>query len=47
VLGVAIALEYIDFRHGVRDWRANHADLAVWHAEMAKRPSLAATQPQG
>lgn len=45
VLAVAIALDYVDFRHAARNWRANHAALAAWHSGMSSRPSLLATQP--
>ncbi|MEX0971138.1 MAG: glutathione S-transferase [Paracoccaceae bacterium] len=46
VLAVAIALEYVDFRHDARNWRANHATLAAWHEGIAGRDSLAATRPK-
>jgi glutathione S-transferase len=42
---LAAALGYIDFRHGARDWRAGRPGLAAWHAPMAARPSLRATEP--
>lgn len=44
-IGVAVALEYIDFRHGSRNWREGRPKLAAWQAEFAKRPSMVATQP--
>ena len=47
VYGIAVALEYLDFRHGPRNWRTNHPVLAAWHAEIASHPSLVATQPVG
>ncbi len=46
VLAVAIALEYVDFRHDARNWRANHATLAAWHKGIAGRASLVASQPK-
>ncbi|WP_323038315.1 glutathione S-transferase [Gemmobacter sp.] len=42
---VACALEYLDLRHADRDWRAGHPGLAAFHARVAGRPSLTATQP--
>ena len=44
-LALACALGYLDFRHGVRDWREGHPRLAAWEADMAQRPSLRATAP--
>ncbi len=47
VLAIGAALGYVDFRHPDRNWRATHPALATWEAEIAKRPSLAATTPEG
>jgi glutathione S-transferase len=47
VLAVAVALGYIDFRHGDRNWRDTHPTLAAWEAEIRERPSIAATVPVG
>ena len=44
-LALACALGYLDFRLGVRDWRAGRPALAEWEAQMALRPSLQATRP--
>lgn len=44
-IAVACTLSYLDFRHGTRNWREGRAALAAWEAEIAKRPSIAATVP--
>lgn len=44
-LALAVALGYVDFRHGARDWRENRPRLAAWEATMAARPALQATRP--
>jgi len=44
-VAVACALGYLDFRHGVRDWRRGRPALAAWEAKMAARDSLRATVP--
>ncbi len=44
-IGMACALEYLDFRHGARNWREGRPQLAAWAAEFAKRASMQATQP--
>lgn len=44
-LAVAVALGYIDFRHGAREWRDGRPKLAAWETAMAKRESMAATAP--
>lgn len=41
----AIALSYLDFRLPYLEWRRGHDALAAWHAPMAQRPSMLATQP--
>jgi glutathione S-transferase len=45
-IGVGIALEYLDFRHEGRDWRAGRPQLAAWSAEFSKRDSMAETVPE-
>lgn len=45
VLAVAVALEYLDFRHGHRDWQARHTVLAAWKSGISTRISLASTRP--
>lgn len=44
-IAVGCALGYLDFRHGNKDWRADHAALAAWFEDFAQRPSMQATQP--
>jgi glutathione S-transferase len=44
-IAVGVALGYLDLRHGDRDWRAQHPDLAAWYAGFSARPSLVATAP--
>ncbi|AHM03298.1 Glutathione S-transferase family protein [Roseibacterium elongatum DSM 19469] len=44
-IAVGCALAYLDFRHGDRDWRADHPALAAWFATFADRPSMVATAP--
>ena len=44
-LALAVALEYLDFRIPEFDWRVQSPALASWHAELARRESLAATAP--
>lgn len=45
-IGVACALEYLDFRHEARDWRAGRPQLAAWQAKFAQRDSMAKTVPE-
>jgi len=44
-IATGCALEYLDFRHAARNWRAGRPELSAWQAEFARRPSMAATQP--
>ena len=46
-IGVGCALGYIDFRHGVRNWREGRPRLAEWEATMALRPAMQVTKPRG
>lgn len=46
VLAIAIAIDYVDFRHDLRNWRATRPALAAWHAAISPRPSLASTRPR-
>ena len=39
------ALEYLDFRHDARGWRAGRPRLAAWHAAFAERPAMRTTRP--
>ncbi len=44
-IAVAVALEYLDFRHGDRNWRKGRVVLAKWQAEFTKRDTMQATRP--
>lgn len=44
-IAVACALEYVDFRHGARNWREGRPRLAKWAAGFAQRPAMQATRP--
>ncbi len=44
-IAVGCALEYLDFRHANRDWRAQRPKLSAWQAEFASRPAMEKTQP--
>ncbi|MGF1620346.1 MAG: glutathione S-transferase N-terminal domain-containing protein [Rhodomicrobiaceae bacterium] len=44
-IAIAAALGYLDYRHAELSWREGRGELAVWHAEFAKRPSYIATMP--
>lgn len=44
-VAVAVVLDYIDFRHGVRDWRNGRPKLAAWHKVVSQRPAMQATVP--
>jgi glutathione S-transferase len=46
-IGVGCALGYIDFRHGVRNWRVGRPNLAAWEAGFALRPAMLSTRPRG
>ena len=46
-IATGVALSYLDFRHGPRDWRTARPALAAWHAAFADRPSMRLTQPEG
>ncbi|NAZ37323.1 glutathione S-transferase [Rubellimicrobium sp. CFH 75288] len=46
-VALAVALGYLDFRHGERGWREGRPALAAWEARLSARPSLSATRPQG
>lgn len=45
-LTVACALGYLDFRFADLPWRDKHPRLAAWYSDIAKRPSLQATEPK-
>ena len=44
-IAVGVALGYLDFRHGARDWRAGRPQLAAWEKTFAARPSMVQTRP--
>ena len=44
-IAVGVALGYLDFRHGNRDWRSGRPGLAAWEAVFAARASMVATLP--
>jgi glutathione S-transferase len=46
-LTIACALGYLDFRFSHEDWRKTRPKLAAWFAEISRRPSMKATEPQG
>lgn len=45
-LGLAVALEYLDFRLTEVGWRDQYPGLAGWHERHRERASLVATRPQ-
>ncbi len=45
-VAVACTLEYLDFRHGARDWRAARPKLAAWQKQFAQRESMLNTVPK-
>jgi glutathione S-transferase len=46
-IALGSALSYVDFRLGVRDWRAGRPRLAAWAADFLARPVMIATAPVG
>lgn len=44
-IALACSLGYLDLRFSDRDWRAPRPALASWHARIAARDSLRATEP--
>ena len=44
-ISLACLLGYLDFRHPSLAWRSDHANLAAWYDQTAKRASLATTRP--
>jgi glutathione S-transferase len=43
-IAIGSALAHLDFRFSADDWRAGRAALARWHADLARRPSMQATE---
>ena len=46
-IAIGCTLSYLDFRHGVREWRHNRPALASWYAGFSQRDSMAGTEPKG
>jgi glutathione S-transferase len=46
-IAVGCALGYLDFRFPHEEWRKTRPKLAAWFAEISRRPSMKATEPQG
>lgn len=46
-IALGVALGYVDFRLGARDWRAGRPRLAGWEAGFAQRQSMQETIPKG
>ena len=44
-IAIGCALSYLDFRYADEDWRKGHPRIATWHAGVAARPSMRATEP--
>lgn len=45
-VALGCALSYLDFRHGARNWREGHPNLAAWESEFAKHDSMIETVPK-
>jgi glutathione S-transferase len=43
-IALGCALSYADFRFADENWRAGRPRLADWHAQLARRPSVQATE---
>ena len=46
IINLAVALDYVSFRHPHLNWRSEHPKLANWLDEFTKRPSFQTTQPK-
>jgi len=46
-ISVACALDYIDFRHGDRDWQARHPKMAAWQKTMQAKDAFKDSMPEG
>ena len=44
-VAVGVALGYLDFRHGPRDWRQGRGELSEWEKAFSQRPAMAQTRP--
>jgi len=45
-VALACALGWVEFRMENMDWKAGRPKLAKWYADIATRPSMAATAPK-
>jgi glutathione S-transferase len=43
-IAIGCALSYADFRFADLNWRAEHSQIAAWHASFSQRPSARATE---
>jgi glutathione S-transferase len=43
-IAIACGLSHLDFRFAADDWRKGREKLAAWHAVIAARPSMQATE---
>ena len=43
-IAIGCALSYADFRFADLDWRAEHPQIAAWHAAFSQRPSARTTE---
>ena len=46
-ISVACALDYIDFRHGDRNWQSRHPKMANWQRKMQSLDAFKSTKPEG
>lgn len=44
-ISLACMLSYLDYRFAGTDWRAARPQLAAWHQDFSRRPSMAASMP--
>jgi len=44
-VAIGCALQYLDLRHGPRNWREGRPKLAQWQTGFAERPAMQATKP--
>lgn len=45
-IAVGCALGYLDFRHGMRNWRLGHGRLDDWYASFSERAAMKDTMPE-
>jgi len=43
-IAIGCALAHLGFRFSADDWRAGRTNLAAWHADFSRRPSVRATE---